>query len=177
VQLVSVGGACANANTPAVDSGPNGIADTRAQGVDLVVSAAKPVKITIGRGRERATKLVKLTVSNREFGATAPAARTYVLRANAGSCPGGTVSQIDADATVPGLQATGSVARGGRIKATFVVTAGLEDYTTVDSSAPARCQVDVEVEAADTAPDLDDAGDTANNEAAVTLEVVDRNDQ
>jgi hypothetical protein len=177
VQLVAVGGACANATTPAVDSGPDGIADTRAEGADLVVDSTKPVKINIGRGRERATKLVKVTVSNREFGATAPAARTYVLRANAGSCPSGTVSQIDADATLPGLQATGSVPRGSRIKATFVVTARLEDYTTVDSNAPARCQVDVEVEALDTTPDLDDAGDTTNNEAPVTLEVVDRNDQ
>jgi len=177
VQLVAVGSPCANANTPVVDSGPDGIADTRAEGADLVVSSTKPVKVNIGRGRERATKLVKVTVSNREFGATAPAARGYVLRANAGSCPGGTVSQIDADATLPGLQATGTVARGSRVKATFVVTARLEDYTTVDSNAPARCQVDVEAEALDTTPDLDDAGDIANNAAPVTLEVVDRNDQ
>jgi hypothetical protein len=177
VQLIPLGGACPAADTPVVGSGPNGIADTRAGGVDLTIAPIKPVKLVVGRNRARSSRGVTVIVSNREFGPNAPGSRTFSIRAVGGSCPSGTVSQIDADALTPGLQATAAVPRGGRIKASFEVTARLEDWTTVDLNAPGRCQIVVEVVATDTAPALDDMGVTANNETSVTLEVNDRNDQ
>lgn len=177
VQLVPLGGACATADTPIVSSGADGIADTRAGGVDLTVATVKPVKLVVGRNRARSSRSVNVIVSNREFGPNAPGSRSFSLRAVGGSCPSGTVTQIDADALTPGLQATAAVPRGGRIKASFEVTARLEDWTTVDLSAPGRCQIVVEVVATDTAPALDDMGNTANNETSIALEVNDRNDQ
>lgn len=177
VQLVAPGSPCANADTPVVSSGPDGIADTRAGGVDLTIATIKPVKLVVGRNRARVSRSVNVIVSNREFGPGSPGARTYSLRAVGGDCPSGTVSQIDSDALTPGLQATAAVPRGGRIKATFEVTARLEDWTTVDLSSPGRCQIVVEAVATDTAPAADDMGNTSNNETSVTLEVNDRNDQ
>jgi hypothetical protein len=177
VQLIPPGGACATAQTPVVGSGPDGIADTRAGGVDLTIATVKPVKLVLGRNRARTSRSVNLIVSNREFGPGAPASRSYSLRATGGDCPSGTVSQLDADALTPGLQATASIPRGGRIKATFEVTARLEDWTTVDLSSPGRCAIVVEAVATDTAPAADDMGNTSNNGATVTLEVNDRNDQ
>src|SRR5260370_4580600 len=52
VQLVPVGAAC-TANQVLVDSGADGIATTPAEGPDLRISAAKPVKITLSRGQAR----------------------------------------------------------------------------------------------------------------------------
>jgi len=51
-------------------------------------------------------------VRNVEFGTTAPAARAFRIRATGGSCPGGTITQVDADARAGGLQASGAVALG-----------------------------------------------------------------
>ncbi len=177
VQLIAPGSPCTTAADAVVDSGPNGIADTRAEGVDLALANIKPVKLVVGRNRPRATRTVSVIVSNREFGPSAPGSRTYSLRAVGGSCPSGTVTQIDADALQPGLQATAAIPRGGRVKASFEVTARLEDWTTVDLSAPGRCEVVVEAVATDTAPAGDDMVNTSNNETSVSLEVTDRNDQ
>ncbi len=177
VQLVPVGSPCAAADTPVVSSGPDGIADTRAGGVDLAIATVKPVKLVVGRNRPRASRSVNVIVSNREFGPNAPGSRTYSLRAVGGDCPSGTVNQIDADTVTPGLQATAAIPRGGRIKATFEVTARLEDWTTVDLISPGRCEIVVEAVATDTAPAADDMGNTSNNETSITLEVNDRNDQ
>jgi hypothetical protein len=177
VQLIAPGSPCALATDAVVSSGPNGIADTRAEGVDLTIATIKPVKLVVGRNRARQTRSVTVIVANREFGPNAPGSRSYSLRAVGGSCPSGSVTQIDADALTPGLQATANIPRGGRVKASFEVTARLEDWTTVDLSAPGRCEVVVEAVATDTAPAGDDMGNTSNNETSVSLEVTDRNDQ
>ena len=115
-------------------------------------------------------------MSNVEFGATAPAARGYKLVVTTGSCPGGTVSQVDADLATPGLQAVANVPKGGTIKGSFVVTVRLEDVTSVASNVPFRCAVDVEAQALDTAPDPDDAAGQENNDTTVDVEVTDKND-
>jgi len=176
VQLVPVGSACANANTVVVSSGPNGIADTRAEGPDLVLNVAKPVRLTIGRGQASASRLVKLAVSNAEFGPSAPATRAYKLSVTTGDCPGGTVSQIDTDLGTPGLQATSNVPLGGRLKGSLVVTVKLQDITSVSKSAPFRCGIDVTAVALDSAPDADDAAAVENNSTRVDIEVTDNND-
>jgi hypothetical protein len=176
VQLLAPGTPCADADTPVVDSGADGIAATRAEGVDLVIAPVKPVKLVIGRNRPRATRTVTVIVTNHEFGNNAPPSRTYSLRAVGNGCPSGTVTQIDANAFQNGLQATAAVPRGGRVKASFEVTARLEDWTTADVTAAGRCSVVVEAVATDTEPAGDDMGNTANNETSVSLEVSDRND-
>jgi hypothetical protein len=178
VQLVGVGAPCPNAGTIVVDAGANGIAETRAQGVDLalVVPDPKPVRLAIRRRQATASKRVKLLVVNREFGASAPASRAYTLSVGSGSCPDGTVSAVDADARAPGLQPTASVRLRGRVKAAFVVTLRLEDVTSVDRHIPFRCAVTVEAEAVDTAPDPDDAANPSNNSVRVEIEALDLND-
>src|SRR5262249_19508775 len=108
VQLVPVGQACPSPNTPVVDSGANGIADTRAEGADLVLAVARPTTLTIHRRRGVASKRIKLLVSNVEFGARAPASRAYALVVSDGSCPNGTVQEVDADARAAGVQTTAS---------------------------------------------------------------------
>jgi hypothetical protein len=176
VQVVLVGNACATANDVAVDSGPNGIADTRAEGPDLVLAVQKPVKVKIPAGSATGSKTVKVKIYNAEFGASAPASRTYKLTSTNGSCPGGTVTQLDADAAIPGLQATSTVLLGAKMKGTFVVTAHLEDVTSFSTKVPFRCTFNVSVVATDTAPAVDDAANPENNTTTVDLEITDKND-
>src|SRR5262249_46176511 len=151
-------------------------AATRAEGPDLVLKVVKPVKLAIPAGSATKTKIVKLAVSNQEFGATAPATRTYRLSASNGSCPGGTVTQLDTDYATPGLQATSAIAKGAALKGSLVVTVHLEDITTVSSKVPFRCTFTVTATALDTVPDVDDAANPENNSATVDLEVSDAND-
>jgi hypothetical protein len=176
VQVVAVGAAC-SPNDVVVDSGANGIADTQAEGPDLVLKAGRPLRLVIGSGQPSASRTVKLLVSNVEFGASAPASRTYLLKVTKGSCPGGTVNQVDADSSIPGLQATASIPKGGKVKASFVVTLHLQDVTTVGSNAPFRCNVNVDAIASDTNPDVDDAANSENNSTAISVDVTDENDR
>ncbi len=177
VQRIGVGAACPAANSIAVDSGANGIAETRAQGSELVLMLAnpRPVRIAIGR-RPTTSKRLRLAVFNREFGSGAPGSRAYTLVVDDGSCPRGTVAQADADAGAGGIQTTANVRLGGRVKASFVVTLGLENVTSVDRKIPFRCTVSVEARVVDTAPDPDDASNPANNAAEVPIEAFDQND-
>jgi len=175
VQVIPVGSACST-NQVVVDSGADGIANTRAEGPDLVLKVLKPSKVIIPAGSATASKTIKVAVQNVEFGASAPAARTYKLVATSGSCPGGAITQVDADAITPGLQATGSIPKGGTLKGDFVVTLHLEDVTTSSSKIPFRCTVNVEADAVDTLPDEDDAVNPENNHQTVDIEAFDKND-
>jgi hypothetical protein len=178
VQLVPVGAPCPNSGTVVVDSGANGIAETRAQGVDLALEQpnAKPLRLAIRRRQGAASKRVKVVVLNREFGASAPPSRAYALSVSNGSCPGGTVSGVDSDARARGVQTTAAVRRGGRVKGTFLITLNLEDVTSVDRHLPFRCAVIAEANAVDTAPDPDDAANSNNNSVRVEIEAIDQND-
>jgi hypothetical protein len=178
VQLVGVGAACPSANTVVVDAGANGIAETRAQGPDLVLArvSAPVVRLTIHRHKTTASRTVKVIVENREFGTSAPPSRLYALSVDDGSCPGGTVVQVDADAHAPGIQATAAVPLHGRVKGAFVVALRLDDVTSVERQTPFRCTVDVEADAVDTVPAPDDAINQDNNRAQVLIEAVDAND-
>ncbi len=175
VQLVAVGAAC-TANQVVVDSGADGIATTRAEGPDLRISAAKPVKLNISGGRPNASRLVKFTITNTEFGPTAPAARAYKITTTAGSCGGGVVTQVDADSVTPGLQAIAFAPLGGKMKASLVAKVALQNITTVSSNNPYRCTFDVSVVALDTDPNVDDGANPEANQTTVDLEVSDRND-
>ncbi|HWP66816.1 MAG TPA: hypothetical protein VNO26_12960 [Candidatus Limnocylindria bacterium] len=175
VQRLPKSSLCAS-NDVVVDSGPDGIATTRAEGSDLRLNTVKPVKLTIKRGQERASKVVKVTVENVEFGDAAPDARPFRLRATRGSCPAATVMQLDADAKTKGLQATADVRRGKKAKASFTVEARLDTVTVVDKKVPFRCTFTVSAVALETDPDFDDAVNDENNTATVQLEVVDLND-
>src|SRR5262249_50784391 len=149
-----VGATCNSATDIVVDSGADGVATTRAQGTDLVMllSNPRPLKLTIRRRRSSVSARVKLVVFNKEFGVSAPPGRTYALSVTDGSCPRGTVSEVDADARIPGAQPTAIVPLRGHVKGTFVVTLGLADVTTVDRSVPFRCTVNVEADATDSVP-------------------------
>ena len=175
VQLIAPGAPCTSGQA-VVDSGGDGISATRAEGPDLRIELARPIKLVVSDRRPSASKLVKLLVRNVEFGASAPGSRTFRIRATGGSCPGGTVSQIDADPRTGGLQATAAVALGRTAKASLVVTIGAEDVTTVDKKNPFRCTFDASVVATDTDPDVDDAGNDEANTTPVILEVVDQSD-
>jgi hypothetical protein len=176
VQLVAVGAPCPNAGTVVVDSGANGIAETQALGPDLVMLPVRPVHIAIRRRRGSASRRVKVVVQNAELGNPSAASRVFLLSVDDGSCPNGTVSAVDADARMGGIQPTASVARRHRMKGSFVVTLRLEDVTSLARNVPFRCAVNVEADALDTAPDPDDAANPANNAARVDIEAVDLND-
>lgn len=94
VQVVAVNAAC-NEGDVVVDSGADGIATTQAEGPDLRIAAAKPVRVTIPNNQPFGLRLVKLKISNVEYGASAPASRTYRLSSTPGSCPNGVVTQVD----------------------------------------------------------------------------------
>jgi hypothetical protein len=181
VQVTAVGNSCGNANTIVVNSGADGIAQTRAQGPDLMLKTGKRVKARIPKGAPTVSKQVKLQVNNIEFGATAPTSRDYKLVVDEGACPGGSVSQVDADGKTAGLQATASVPKDGKMKGSFVVTLSLDQANTVSKKIPTRCLVDVTAVVADpngfTAknPDDDDQTDD-NNRAQFPIEVFDAND-
>jgi hypothetical protein len=86
------------------------------------------------------------------------------------------VTQVDADARAPGVQAQASVPVRRRVKGTVAVTFEVGDVTSVARNLPFRCQLTVTASAADTAPAADDAVNTANNTARVEVEVTDLND-
>ena len=175
VQRVGVGASCPGTGTVVVDSGANGIAETRAQGAELVLRLADPGLLTMPiRRRGTASRTVKLAVFNEEF--AGPPSRAYTLSVTDGTCPRGTVTQVDADTRTPGLQTAASVRTGEHVKGSFVVTLGLADVTSVSRRIPFRCTVKVEADAVDTAPDPDDAANPANNAASVELDAVDLND-
>jgi hypothetical protein len=175
VQVVDPDLAC-NANDVVVDSGLDGIASTRAEGPDLRINTAKPIALTIGKGKESVSKVVKVTVANVEFGDLAPALRAFHLRAARGSCPGGTVTQLDANAKEKGLQATASVELDKKAKASFTVEARLDTVTIVAKQVPFRCTFTISAVAVETDPDVDDAANDENNATTVQLEVTDLND-
>lgn len=179
VQLLAPGTPCQNANTDVVDSGLDGIADTRAEGSDLLLRLASrttPQRLTIRRKRGTVGRRIKVAVFNVEFGAAAPGVRPYQLVVNERNCPNGSVTEIDAHAGIGGLQATADVAKGGRVKASFLITFDLQDVTSVDRKIPFRCAVDVEAQSLDTAPAEDDASNPVNNGTRVEFEVVDQSD-
>lgn len=179
VQLLQPGETCMGANTPVVDSGPNGIADTRAEGSDFVLRLQQrrsPLRLTIRPKSGRASKTVKVAMANVEFGTTAPQARTAFLVVRDGSCPRGTVSSVDVDARQGGLQPSADIPNRRQVKGSFVVTFGLEDVTSVERTIPFRCAVTAEVQSLDTAPVGDDAVNPATNESRLEIEVVDRGD-
>lgn len=179
VQLVQPGVACSFINTPVVDSGANGLADTRAEGSDFLLRVQQkttPLRLTIKRKKGTVSKLIKVAMSNVEFGSTAPQARTALLAVRDNDCPRGTVSSVDANSTVAGLQPSVDIPINRQVKGSFVVTFGLEDVTSVDKNVPFRCEVTAEVQALDTAPVGDDAANPASNEAQVVIEVVDQGD-
>lgn len=175
VQVVARGVAC-NANDVVVDAGLDGIATTRAEGSDLRINMANPIALTIGKGKESASKLVKVTVANVEFGDSAPVSRAFLLRAARGSCPGGTVTEIDADAKTKGLQATANVGLGKKAKASFLVETRLDAVTIVSKQVPFRCTFTISAVAVETDPDVDDAANDENNATSIGLEVTDLND-
>jgi hypothetical protein len=175
VQVVPIGTGCMQ-NQAVVDSGANGIATTRAEGPDLRLELPKPIKLTVSSKHPSASKLVKLVVRNVEFGTTAPSARAFRIRTTGGSCPGGTVTQIDADPRTAGLQPSALVSLGKAAKATLVVTIRVQDVTTVDKKNPWRCSFDASVVALDTDPDLDDGANDDANTAPIVLTVKDTSD-
>jgi hypothetical protein len=175
VQVLLVGSPC-TAGQVVVDSGLDGIAATRAEGPDLVIKVAKSIKININSGATTGEKLVKLEVSNVEYGTSAPASRAYKLTVTGNSCGNGAVTQLDADAVTPGLQSTANVLLGGKIKASVVAKIKLEDVISVSSKVPYRCTFEVNAVAIDTDPDVDDGANPENNTTIVDLEVFDKND-
>jgi hypothetical protein len=174
-QLIAVGTACSPTDV-VVDSGADGVADTLAEGPDLVLTVPRPIKLQIGKGDPSAKKTIKVTVSNVEFGASAPSSRAYRLSVTKGSCPGGTINQVDADESTPTLDATASIPIGHRVKGSFVVQLDLSDVTTANSKAPFRCTINVDAIAVDTDPAVDDAANAENNSATVEVDVSDKND-
>lgn len=175
VQVVAVGNPCAEGDV-VVDSGADGIANSQAEGPDLRIAAVKPIRVTIGHDQPSGSRLVKLKISNVEFGASAPATREFRLATTPGSCPNGVVTQVDADATTDGLQATAFVAKGGTIGASLVAKVQLQNITTPSTKNPYRCTFDVTVVAVDTDPDADDGDNVENNTTTVDIEAIDTND-
>jgi hypothetical protein len=175
VQVVPVGSPCGQ-NQAVVDSGLDGIATTRAQGVDLRIELVRPLKLRVSPRRTTASRVVKLKVRNVEYAAGAPPSRGFRIAATGGSCPGGTVTQIDADPRTPGLQAVSTVGLGKTANATLVATVRLDDVTTVDRKNPFRCTFDVSVVATDTDPDVDDAANDEANVAPVVVDALDQSD-
>ncbi len=177
VQLVPVGSGCGNASTVIVDAGANGIAETRAQGVDLaILSAARLVRLTIPKRRQLKAGRVKVAVVNREAGASAPPLRSFTLTANDNNCPNGTVTLVDADARTPGVQPTASIGRRGKAKGVVSLSLGVGAVTTPERDVPLRCSITITATSTDTTPAVDDASNTGNNTTRVEIEAVDAND-
>lgn len=175
VQVVAPGGSC-NDGDVVVDSGADGIAATQAEGPDLRIAAAKPIRVTIPHDQPSGSRLVKLKITNVEFGANAPATRTYHLATTPGSCPNGVVTQVDADSNTDGLQAFATIAKGSTKSASLVAKVQLQNVTTPSTKNPYRCTFDVSVVADDTDPDVDDADNVENNTTTVDIEAIDTND-
>lgn len=166
---------CGSANDVVVRSGPlNSISDTRAEGPELVLKAAKPVKIVIGSGKDSAEKDLKLQVYNQEFGAVP--SRSFQVNADDGNCPDGTLTHVDADYTTDGDQAVGVIDLSGSAKVSMTAIFTKDRVRTVSNRIPFRCEADITVVATDTDPEEDDARVRRNNSTKITFEVYDYND-
>src|SRR2546429_622967 len=175
LQLIPVGNAGRGRGRVVGGGGATAPAEARARGAERVPRLATPrPPITPIRRHGTASRTVKLAVFNEEF--AGPPSRAYTLSVTDGSCPDGTVSQVDADARARGLQTTANVPAGKHVKGSFVVTLRLETVTSVSRKIPFRCTVDVEADAVDTAPAPDDAANPANNSASVEIDAIDLND-
>jgi hypothetical protein len=177
VQVLPVGTACTSDGDVVIDAGADGIADTRAVGPDVTIAVLKAQRILIPPGRASASKTVKLLLGNPESGPNAAPTRTVRLIGSDGTCPSGTVTQVDADAATPGLQATALMASRDRLRASAVVTLRAADITSVSLAQPYRCTATFTVKVDD--PALNGAADDAgsdDNTASLVLEVGDRND-
>lgn len=135
------------------------------------------LELAIRAGQPQVSKAIKVSVSNVEFGASAPATRSYSLAIAAGSCGNGVVSEIDSDAVASGLQSAANVPLGGRVKASFVLTFKLQNVLSVSRTTPFRCSLTVRAQANDVSADLDDAANVENNETELQVEVYDYNDR
>ncbi len=175
VTMVSALPTCATPNDVVVASGPsNSISQTRAEGAELVLRAAKPLKVTIRSGDLSGSKDVKLQVYNQEFGAAA--SRFFRVNADDGNCPDGTLTLVDADPSADGLQLEAEVDQGGSGRLTMVATFHRDRVRSVSTRIPFRCEADITVVASDTNPEEDDARVRRNNSTKVTFEVFDYND-
>jgi hypothetical protein len=179
IQLMQPGAECQFTITPVVDAGANGVADTRAEGSDFllrVLQHSTPVELTLKKKKGVLSKLVKVAMANIEYGATAPQARTAFLVVRDNDCPRGTVSAVDANSKLDGLQPSVDIPIGKQVKGSFLVTFGLEDVTSVDKKVPFRCDVTVQVQTLGTGSAGDDAANPASTEGRVTFEVLDQGD-
>jgi hypothetical protein len=166
---------CASPNDIVVTSGPvNSISDTLAEGAELVLKVAKPVKIIIASGRKTGAKSLKLQLYDEEFDG---AGRVFRVNADDGNCPDGTLTLVDADYLTDGLQATGTVDAGGSARITMLATFYADRVRAGDSKIPFRCEADITVLATDTDPEEDDARLRRNNSTKIDFEVFDYNDR
>lgn len=176
-QDTAVGAPCGNANQVVVSSGSNYLAETRAEGPDLVLKVARPVRVNIPAGQASVTKLVKLKVLNVEYGASAPASRNFAISVVRGSCPARLIGNVDADAKTAGIQTTAAVPLGGLMLASFEITFDLGDITSYSSKAPFRCQATATAVSLDVPTgNVDDASLTDNNSTVIDFEIIDKND-
>lgn len=136
---------------------------------DAVLLPVKPVSMRIPKGRRELTRILPVTVRNASAGT---GTATFRLRAEDGTCPAGTVSEIElgADATDPG---TAAIAAGRSLRGRLTLRLRSEAFLTPDRRTPLRCAILLRADA--TAPGNADPL-PENNEIRVEIDVVDYND-
>jgi hypothetical protein len=167
---------CGSASDVVVRSGPtNSIADTQAEGPELVLKAKKLVKVLMNDQYAMTGKALVLQVENHEFG-DSPASRDFTVEAEDGSCPDGTLRLVDADPTTDALDVRGTVDQKGSARVGLTAAFHPDDVRTVSTKIPYRCEATIRVVAMDTDPESDDARAKRNNQISLVFEVYDRSD-
>jgi len=145
---------------------------------DVVVSAAKPRRIEIARGRTEATRSFPVTVRNaNQRSAPGPGSGpiTVQLDATPQGCPAGTViGPPDFVRATAGSQSTAVLEQGAAARATVSVTVLATDVSTPSPRAPSRCRVRVAATVLAPADNVDPR--QTNDTTEVELDLVDRND-
>jgi hypothetical protein len=176
VQVRTVSSICTSEDDVVVDSGADGVSSTLAEGSDLVVGKLNPLKLTIGRGKSSVAKTVSVSVSNVEFGDSAPVSRPYKLVVKTKGCPGGSITNVDSDASSPTVDTSANILKGRTIKGSFTVTIRLDQITTTNPRSPFRCEVVVTAQLAGVGdPFPDDAANSDNNSVTMPIDVFDGN--
>lgn len=135
------------------------------------VKALKPLKITIGAGKNDKLKVVKPAAGNADIlPAKEDPGDAIVVTTLDGDCPAGTLGVPDFDKDTPAEQNT-TIVKGGKANVgKLPVTAAAANFMITNKKSPARCIATVGVTGA--------SGDTdaSNNATKLVIDVYDKND-
>lgn len=135
------------------------------------VLGAKPVAVKIRRRSLNVRPSLRVAVGNGDvYPATERPGHDVTLQVGDGTCPPGTVTQVDFDTRTGGGQSTVTVTGGGKKKGAIEIGALAADISTPSSLSPYRCELEL------TAVGPGGDADASNDVSHLIVDITDFND-